>query len=298
LNKKYLAIGSVTLIASGSMLGASAAQAVSLSDCGTHAGADVVAVVGGNICSVVYSTAGSFEFTAAAGITQLEAIVIGGGGSSYQDASGYAGGGGEVVYISSLSPATTHNFEVGAGGSFVAIPGSNGQPSSLGTVVANGGFSSVYNQDPASTDSGMSGSDMRGFGTDAGAGDRFPIWGGGAKTAAALDTPGSGFLPSDSAVTLGSALFPVVVGEPELGRGGDGNASELPTMSMGWGGSVVPAGGQAGADGGVIFRFAAPVAELADTGQGFATRAQGMIALALLVAGSVGLVITRRRKTV
>lgn len=319
--KKYLALGSVGLMATGTAFAASAAQAVAPADCGTHEGATKIELIGTNICSIVYSTAGNYTFTAPAGVTKLQALVIGAGATGYQSGDGYAGGGGAVKFVDGLNATSALSLLVGAGGTGspiydVGITNAdemNGGLSQVGDVQAAGGKFSDTEGDPATTDSGKSGSGNNGFGIEDGYGYFYPMWGGGAKTAAALGAPGDGYLSSDAELTGGSVLFPAVDGELELGRGGtvgsvlqtqvsaptgsdvqlNGDSPTLPVQSMGWGGSTAGTETQSGADGGVIFRFLAPA--LAVTGSAVSATVNSLLAAGLVLAGALGLTFTIRR---
>lgn len=346
-------------MATGTAFAASAAQAATVAECGAHDGATSIELIGSNICSVVFSKAGDYSFTAPAGVTQLEALLVGGGGAGQEIGGfGYAGGSGEVKYVSQLEAVVTHSIHVGQGGKELIlnlglngqvngdIDPRNGEQSSLGNVLAQGGYFSNADKDPFSTLFGSSGNRNKGFGF--GPDFWYPIWGGGAKSAATGNAdgitayPGAGFLPSDPTLTLGSPLFPAHEGDPELGRGGtfisaatldvqrqntidaiedsisEANASNsqsaeeyqlilnngaqepapLPTQSLGWGGSASSSSGEDGADGGVIFRFFAPAPSLANTGAVFSGIWGSVVAVSLVIAGSLGLRVALRRDQV
>jgi hypothetical protein len=299
--KKFAALGSVTLMATGAAVTASPANAVALADCGTHGNA-TVELINNSICSVTFSSAGAYTFTAPAGVLQLEALLIGAGAGGFSMPFGYGGGAGEVLFVDELDPAVTHSGEVGAGSEPGVSDSLLGEPSTLGLISAEGG-EIVFGENGAASGSGNAGYSL-------GVNEGLWTWGGGAKTAASNangGTEGSGYLPSDPTLTLGSALFPVVSGERELGRGGKPTTS-LPTQFIGWGGSTAsPSSSQNGADGGVIFRFIAPQAEptppgpvtpeLAKTGAAPLGFMNSLLSAALIGLGALGLRYSLRRKT-
>jgi hypothetical protein len=65
----------------------------------------------------VFGKPGTYSWTAPAGVTSVDVLVVGGGGGGGMDMGG-GGGGGGVVYQSPLAvtPGTTYNVTVGAGG--------------------------------------------------------------------------------------------------------------------------------------------------------------------------------------
>jgi hypothetical protein len=298
---KFAALGSVTLMATGAAVTVSPANAVVLADCGTHGNA-TVELINNSICSVTFSSAGAYTFTAPEGVTQLEALLVGAGAGSYWILAGYAGGAGEVLFVDELDPAVSHSGDLGAGGSVTGGQIVQAEISTLGLTRALGG--DIFD---GSEDQAASGSGNGGFTNPT---VPNPTWGGGAKSAASSTnggTEGSGYLPSDPTLTLGSALFPVVSGERELGRGGKPTTS-LPTQFIGWGGSTAsPSSSQNGADGGVIFRFIAPQAEptppgpvtpeLAKTGAASLGFMNSVLSAALIGLGALGLRYSLRRKT-
>lgn len=293
--KKFAALGSVTLMATGAAVTASPANAVVLADCGTHGNA-TVELINNSICSVTFSSAGAYTFTAPEGVTQLEALLVGAGAGSIWLLAGYAGGAGEVLFVDELDPAVPHSGRIGAGGFInLSLEPFQAESSSLGLTEARPG--NFWLGGPGSADSG-SGNVGYTIPTPPN-----PTWGGGAKSAASSTnggTEGSGYLPSDPTLTLGSALFPVVAGERELARGGKPTTS-LPTQFIGWGGSTASSSSQNGADGGVIFRFIAPQAEpipeLAKTGASWLGFMNGVLSAALIGLGALGLRYSLRRKT-
>jgi uncharacterized repeat protein (TIGR02543 family) len=98
---------------------------------------------------LTFTTVGTCNWTAPAGITSVRVLVVGGGGSGSAGIGSYywpaGGGGGEVIADSSvtLTPNASVTIEVGAGGAAVTSgPGAdinNGKQSSFGAMVARGG---------------------------------------------------------------------------------------------------------------------------------------------------------------
>jgi hypothetical protein len=270
MSEKLLAAGSATLIAAGSLLGATPAQAATAADCGTHPGA-TVELLAGNVCSVTFDSEGDYDFTAPAGVTKLEALVIAAGSGAewcQADTMGYAGGAGEVLYVSNLVESAAQSVVVGT---------DDGADSELNSTVARG------------ADGDDSGSGNLGLGFDVQTFGNYNVFGGGAKTPAGavgnVGYAGEGFLSSDpDLVGVNNNLFPVIVGDLVLGQGGSG-IEILEDSSYGSGGSTDGAVGEAdGYGGAVIFRYMTP-GTLASTGVD--ATAIGIGAGALLAGGVV-----------
>jgi hypothetical protein len=273
MSEKLLAAGSVTLMAAGSLLGASAAQAATVADCGTHPGA-TVSLINGTICEVVYDTVGPHSFNPPAGITAFEAVLIGGGAGSaktlvteqplYLDQSiGYGGWMEHYVYEDF---GGAYDVYVGAGGTYEeridteAVPaitgGESGEDSALGENIAGGSNGRIDDYF----------SDNFGLGT---------------TLSELVDDP--------------NPLFPVIPGEPYLSVTGDifANAGDCPTLVYGSGGNICGTTYQDGASGAVFIRWALP-AKLASTGVD--ASAIGIGAGALLAGGvALGAVAAVRR---
>ena len=100
---------------------------------------------------LTYSIVRSYTWTAPAGITSIDYLVVGGGGGSgggYDTGGGGGGGGGMVLSGTySVTPGNSYNIVVGDGGmggtsvrtSLPEINGSPGNDSSFDTIVALGG---------------------------------------------------------------------------------------------------------------------------------------------------------------
>jgi hypothetical protein len=273
MSEKLMAAGSVTLMAAGSLLGASAAQAATVADCGTHPGA-TVSLINGTICEVVYDTVGEHSFNPPAGITAFEAVLIGGGAGSAKtlvteqpdylaQSVGYGGWMEHYVYEDF---GGAYDVYVGAGGTYEeridtnAIPvytgGESGEDSALGENIAGGSNEGI----------------------DDGYSDNFGL---GTTLSELVDDP--------------NPLFPVIPGEPYLSVTGDifANAGDCPTLVYGSGGNICGTTYQDGASGAVFIRWALP-AKLASTGVD--ASAIGIGAGALLAGGvALGAVAAVRR---
>jgi hypothetical protein len=273
MSEKLMAAGSVTLMAAGSLLGASAAQAATVADCGTHPGA-TVSLINGTICEVVYDTVGEHSFNPPAGITAFEAVLIGGGAGSAKtlvteqpdylaQSVGYGGWMEHYVYEDF---GGAYDVYVGAGGTYEeridtnAIPvytgGESGEDSALGENIAGGSNGRIDDYF----------SDNFGLGT---------------TLSELVDDP--------------NPLFPVIPGEPYLSVTGDifANAGDCPTLVYGSGGNICGTTYQDGASGAVFIRWALP-AKLASTGVD--ASAIGIGAGALLAGGvALGAVAAVRR---
>lgn len=293
MSEKFLAAGSVTLLAAGSLLGASSAQAYTDADCGTDLGLDLVALIEG-ICYVTDMRTGEFVFTAPAGVETLEAILIGGGGGAASDEGtiGYAGGAGEVIFIDELDPAEPIDLYVGRGG-----------------AVGQAGEDSILQQgtDIFTADGGeviTSGSGEFGAVSDSDGG--LSMNGGGSSGPATATAGGPGYLTSDATlVGANNPLWPEIDGAVEFARGGSVE-SMREYQQVGDGGYSLLVNGSRentpGDDGGVIFAYQVPTvgstSSLPPTGIDASNIGMGAGAL---VAGGVALgvvaAVRRGRKT-
>jgi hypothetical protein len=98
-----------------------------------------------------FTTVGSTTWTAPAGVTSVDYLVVGGGGGGggAYDVGGGGGGGGGLALTGTRSviPGTTYNVTVGDGGTGGTgtgngggdTPGNNGSSSTFDTIVATGG---------------------------------------------------------------------------------------------------------------------------------------------------------------
>ena len=277
MSEKLLAAGSVTLMAAGSLLGATAANAATAADCGTHPGATVT-LINGTICEVIFDTVGEHTFTAPAGVTAFEAILIGGGAGSFQefydagdasnrdDFAGYSGSASWYEYEDVSAPLDVY---VGDGGTYERIDWNDGAP-----VI---------------TTDGESGEDTD-LGENSATGTGIPL---------EEDFEFPGFAVSETwLVGEDNPLFPPIDGEPLYSRFGsvEANAADCLPTSYGSGGDVCGTTFNDGSSGAVIIRWALP-ADLAATGVD--ASAIGIGAGALLAGGvALGAVAAVRRARV
>lgn len=130
LTAKKLAITGGVVLASGALIGSSFAGPA-LADVTCDAGATLLS---DSRCEVIETASGTF--TPPAGVTSLEALVVGAGGSGLT--AGYGGGGGDVQIVT-LNTSGDVTFEVGLG-----VNGADGGASSVTqggvTTTANGGL--------------------------------------------------------------------------------------------------------------------------------------------------------------
>jgi hypothetical protein len=275
MSEKLLAAGSVTLMAAGSLLGATSAQAATAADCGTHPGATVT-LINGTICEVLYDTVGEHSFDAPASVTAFEAVVIGGGtGATKQTVTsvpsilvklfGYSGGMGHYEYEDVTGAL---DVVVGAGGE------------NEWSYTESGGETLYYDQGTDGEDSSL--------GEDIGSGASWREYENGC-------TWDGDALSEEWLVGTDNPLFPVIPGAKLMAASGDvyetsGELSELTYGSGGsWGGSTY----QDGQSGAVIIRYNLP-AKLASTGVD--ASAIGIGAGALLAGGvALGAVAAVRR---
>lgn len=275
MSEKLLAAGSVTLMAAGSLLGATAAQAATAADCGTHPGATVT-LINGTICEVVYATVGDYWFDAPAGVTAFEAVIISGGaGASKETVTsdpgilverfGYGGQMGHYEYEDVTGELP---LNVGEGGGHEWSYTESGGETLYYTEGTDGGSSSLGNN-------GENGEDWREYYSENGY----------SGTA----------LSEEWLVGADNPLFPVTAGEIEVAPSGNffRNVGDCPTQTYGSGGSVCGTTYEDGASGAVIIRWALP-AKLAATGVD--ASAIGIGAGALLAGGvALGAVAAVRR---
>ena len=280
MSDKLLAAGSVTLMAAGSLLGATAAQAANVADCGTHPGASV-SLVNGTICQVVYDAVGEHSFTPPAGITAFEAILIGGGAGAskwtitefpdyLEKSAGYGGWPEHYVYE---DVSGEYDLYVGDGGTFEERVDTNAVP------VYTGGID----------------------GEDTWLGDPLEEYASGAWFAVPLVDSGMyGFGHALSDVASGdlgeeNPLWPAADGGILFATTGTVvDAAGCPSQSYGSGGSVCGTTYEDGASGAVIIRWRLSATALSATGVD--ATAIGIGAGALLAGGvALGAVAAVRR---
>jgi hypothetical protein len=96
------------------------ASAITSGSCNVNVGSatGVVLVSNGGNCYLAFSATGTNSFTVPSGITTSAVLVVAGGGGGGSGAWGGGGGAGGVVYSANypLTPGTTMNLSVGAGG--------------------------------------------------------------------------------------------------------------------------------------------------------------------------------------
>lgn len=122
-----------------------------------------------------YTSAGSFYWTAPAGVTSVCVVCVGGGGGA---AAGGSGGGGELRYKNNISvtPGTSYLVNVGIGGGYAT----SGGPSKFNstTVIANGGGSATSGSSAGAGGSGGTGDGGGNGGGGAVAGNSYGSGGG------------------------------------------------------------------------------------------------------------------------
>lgn len=235
-------------------------------DCGTSTPA--ASEVSAGICEVQFTT--DSTFTAPSGVTKLTALIVGAGGGHVDNFGSYAGGGGDVVFVSSVDTSGPITIVVGAG-----TDGSSPQAGSsvVNSDVAEGGYSGTFDSSGGTEKGGMSG------GGNAGSfaywtGVNFTGAGGGAGGDGSDLAAGAGVTASEAAA--GDELWPAVSGEPAYGAGGSpdlapGALSDTP------GEGASNTGPAAGNDGIVILRWATPAPALAETGLSMANIMLGAV---------------------
>jgi uncharacterized repeat protein (TIGR02543 family) len=222
----------------------------------------------GGICELTVTATGPTVFTPTAEVSQLEALLVAGGGSGTYAAQSYgAGGGGEVKVVGFADTVTPIDLTVGAANTdTTAIQGS-----ATGTAVAgiNATQSAVYS-------GGASGNGNPGFagsagatGAGGGAGGPAPdqTTGGVGATAASVAPAGSLFSNDTTCYGGGgaSATTPTTAGVASCGGGfvtlaGSDFVATAPTPNSGGGGSAGSTNASvatAGASGVVVLRWVA-----------------------------------------
>jgi hypothetical protein len=233
-----------------------ATPSLAAADCGE--GTEVAT----GICEKAYTTAGDYTFAVPASVAKMSAVLVGGGQGGAVQGFGpgefflYAGSGGGVLFVDSVDLSAPIALTVGAAGPADFSPAGD---TIVGSNVAGG--AGVYDSGPQS-----------------GLPQEFPAF-------EAVDGPlvyvisgaGAGGTPSScaggpgvtaSSVAAGSSLFPVILGEPELGQGGSCSGVTLTSEAgAGKGGDVYDElpdyEASVGSDGAVILRWASG---LPDTG--------------------------------
>ncbi len=287
----------VVVLASGSLVGISfvgAAQA----DVACDAGATLLP---NSRCEVVETASGTF--TPPAGVTSLEALVVGAGGAGLT--AGYGGGGGDVQIVA-LGPTGDVTYEVGVG------TGGDGGASTVTqggvTTSANGGF--ISTRLFSGGDSGNGNSSMGGGGSGAGDSAMSSDGGPGIVVSTLSSTL---FLDDDAcyggggAEVLTTAPYPTATCggaweenyvQGTSGVAGDESADYHDVVPNSGGGAtsfIVPGDNGSsrsdhpGADGVVIFRYKlASVASMPDTGLTTVSLvATGTFAAGLLLAAAL-----------
>lgn len=187
-----------------------------------------------------FITAGATTFTVPAGVTSISVVAIGGGGGGYNSA-GTGGAGGSLAYRNNytVTPGSTLNITVGAGGTAGGIKGSNSQVQYNGFLVclARGGGQSVTNVGTATFAGGNGGSGY------SDASQNFPGGGGGAGGYA-----GAGGYGGSTYLNVNYISRPPTAGTG--GAGGGGSAYQNPGGYGGGGVGIYGQGANGSAGGG------------------------------------------------
>lgn len=193
----------------------------------------------------MFTTTGPGTFTVPSGVTDIDVLVVAGGGAG--GGIGGGGGAGGVVYRPGLpvSPGASISFSVGAGGASgggYPTPGSDGQSSTFGTLTALGGGGA----------GGWTNSGRPGGSGGGGAGTPGPATNGGTatqpsqtNTGATINAgfPGAANGPSSPNPTTGAGLY------TGGGGGGAAQAGGHPSQTAPGDTSTNRAAGRKGGDG-------------------------------------------------
>jgi uncharacterized repeat protein (TIGR02543 family) len=233
--------------------------------CGTHG-----TLLSGNICQETF-TSGTATFTPNASMTQLEVLLVGGGGSGLGDSSfgsfdyGPGGGGGGAVTVVDFSGDTSDPLTLVVGGEDGISSATNGTT----TGTADGGFGSEFGEsgESGSGNEGWAGNPGGGGGASASPASQYD--GGAGVTPASVD-PGTLFAGDVTCYGGGGAVgdHGGTIGVATCGGGyvTDGTSTTsvvAPLANSGGGGGAgdgTPkhAGNEAGASGVVVVRWNAP----------------------------------------
>lgn len=283
MSNKIIAAGSIALMGAGSLVGASAANAYTVADCGEHVDA-LVTLIDGEICDVRFFSNGEYEFTAPAGVTTVEAILVGAGDSAtaYRDEGnvtfdGYAGNAGQVIFVDEVDTNDTHDVVIGVG----AGAGLWEYDSNWAETIAYTAPSDTSLDGDIIAHSADGSLELEGVGAK---GDPFGY---------------SGYLSSDpELVGDDNPLWPVIQDETPMGEGGRyfENYEDMFGVTLGtgasWSDETIEGVQEDGGDGAAIFRFMAP--NLAATG--IDANAIGMTAGALGLGGVALAVVAAARR--
>ena len=228
-----------------------------------------------------FTTVGSTTWTAPAGVTSVEYLVVGGGGGSGGgfDTGGGGGGGGGMVLTGSYSVTAGNTYTIivgdgGAGGISIRNPvsetnGSSGQNSEFDSIVAlGGGGGYASRQSPGGGSIGGPGASNPSVASEGGrgggsAGDGNGAGGGGGGSAGNGDNGvanvgGNGGSGTSSSITGASATYGLG------GRGSNGNSTYIAIPGTpntgngargGGGASFVDENGAKGGSGIVILKY-------------------------------------------
>ena len=274
--------------------------------------------VSASICEVSFTTPGETEWQMPAGVTSIEALLVGAGGAS----NGVYGGGGGDVRIVELDATGNVTVVVGAGGTFSSSGTGAGGASSVtqNTVAesANGGTGGTPQTGGGASGSGLVSTDIGGSGAGAAA---TSVNGGAGISITSLTSTlfsdldacfgggGSGFnydfgltLPITTSATCGGGYY-TVVADPfsvtefnSVANSGGGAAPVATNTPLVW-----PWGQADGAAGQVVLRFtvqeqASDASEqLANTGSGTNAFAWGVAALTGLMGAALAFTARRRQ---
>jgi hypothetical protein len=293
---KLIAAGSVALLGAGSLLGATAANAFTVADCGATPAGGFIDHTDGH-CQLGFP-AGEYTWTTPANSSELWGLLIGGGGGASSDLSpspdsGYAGGGGEVEFVdlTELDAGTELDILTGAGG-LSTIDGSraaDGEPSVLTAGSQVWTVAGGVGNDDFSWSWGWCGAGLVGQGPSY-FDDGLP------EPADEFCGPGApGYIPTEELDTPGifsNVTFEIAPGGDVLldgiGNQVEGSGADVFVDSLTQNATTDPKGD----DGGIIFRWIP--GDLASTGVDAAPL--GIAAAGMLVAGGVGLAIARRAR--
>ena len=295
--KNSVAVLAVSTLGLGaSVSGALPAQALSVDGCGDQPTGGTL-TLSGDICQVVFDSAGSYTYTLPTGISGLYALLVGAGGGGLINGTPvdeyYAGEGGSVSYVdySTASSGEVLTISVGGGGTTAVTP-TAGAPSTVTrasvTSTAAGGAGGSLTDYCSITGSVYVGHG-HGSRTDASSGS---------DACTDVSKYGRGIIPSLAHPDSASTSVPSILSgiNTEFGHGGRilvDTTHQSVEDGTGWGagvtftsGGTLVANDATGADGAVIFRF--PSSSSSGSNSGSSDTSIDSQGIFLFLAGSPG----------
>ena len=227
---------------------------------------------------VIDSSNGTGSWSVPAGVTEIDVLVVGGGGAGgARSGSGYAGGGGAggLVFVQGYDVSgygSTVSFSVGSGGAGTSTSGNPGSNSVFGNLTAIGGGQGIRSERTPSVAAGSGGSGgggnrrtesptatgTGGASTQTSTNDGYANTGFGNAGANAGVSNGGGGGGAGGAASAATGGLGMTVWGTLYAKGGDATGgSSVATMNTGSGGRGASGSddGESGSDGIIIIRY-------------------------------------------